>query len=554
MNPMPQKLGWPLAAAVGMAICLMTAMTARGLWASNAIKGSAHGDPDTGAQLRWIPNQSSDSRDTGLCSNCHMQHASLDSTDTPNSGSGNPKMLPAQSGSSPWINSTCFVCHTDTNANLPGWGGQAKFELSSHWTSGNVVYPASGNNSGECVNCHNPHGVKISEADNLTGGPYTSATQPTSDLTIRQEEYLCYECHDGAPAATNIKDAFTYRTNATPTFYTHPINRVTNLNDRTPWYHGLAGDTVNWSSNPHVECEDCHNPHYAQGGAHTVGDTKAGNVLLGTYGVQVNVWPDSTGLFLGLRPPAPTNWQKVQFTASRTNYEYELCLRCHSSFSAGIPSGAAPNILTDISRDINPDQLAIHPIIKKGKLRSGNIGDTVFTAGWTKNSYVTCSDCHYVHGEPTGGNFYAMKYLLRTFDPAGAGATNEEHVICYKCHDYQVYDNSGANQTRSRVSHPLNAANHYSSSNVKNFVGIWCMNCHGGGINGGIHGTDTGVGGAGGATRMGEHFMTGSSIIGFTYDNGAGKVACWTKGTADVFDVSCAQGHSNKVFSFNFNY
>src|SRR3989338_10430133 len=545
MNSSWEKFALPAAALISLAVCFLTV---RDIWAANIIKNVAHGDPDTGAQIRWIGGYASDVRDTGLCGNCHIQHASLDSTDTPNAGAGYPKMLPAPSAASPWVNSTCFVCHTDTNANLPGWPGQAKFELSSHWTSANVVYPASGNNTGECVNCHDPHGVRIVDADNLTGGPYTSNTQPTSDLTIRQEEYLCYECHDGAPAATDIKDEFRSLNDGT-NFYNHPVNEDAAANDRTPFYHGLAGDTLNWSSNPHVECEDCHNPHYAQGGTHTVGDTKAGNVLLGTYGVQVNAWPDSGGGGAGL-PAAPTNWTKVQFSTARTNYEYELCLRCHSSFSAGIPSGAAPNIITDISREINPNNLAIHPIVKKGKLQSGNIGDTVFTDGWSETSYVTCSDCHYVHGAPTGGNYYTIDYLLRTYNPAGAGATNEEHVLCFKCHRYDVYHASGANRTRSRVTHPINT-NH--DVNTDNAFTIWCLNCHGGGANGGIHGSNAGVGS--GQDYLGLHFMNGAAMTGFDYDDGSGGIDCWTNNNPTAYDLSCASGHSgNKAANYNFNY
>ena len=69
-------------------------------------------------------------------------------------------------------------------------------------------------------------------------------------------------------------------------------------------------------------------------------------------------------------------------------------LRCHSSFST-LPVFAAPNDVTDISREINPTNLAHHAIAAKGKLQSANIVDTrVFVNGWTRDSYVVCSDCH----------------------------------------------------------------------------------------------------------------------------------------------------------------
>lgn len=517
--------------------------TAAGVW--NQI---AHGENDTGAQTNWGVNLPNELTDTGVCRNCHLQHAYLNGVDTPNTGTGYYFGLPLSTTASPYINSTCFRCHTDTKTIQPGWPGKTVYEASAHWTSASVVWPASGYTAGTCRNCHDPHGLPISAtANQRTGGPYTATTQPVPNLLREQEEFLCYNCHDATaaygggavgPAATGIYDEFTKDAarNAAGQFGVHPINRNTAANDRTTWWHLRATDTFDWGGNRHVECTDCHNPHAAKAGLHTNEDSKAGNVLLGAYGAAITY--------------APLTYTAVQQTAARTNYEYEICMRCHSGYTTGLPANNAPDRLTNVAADFNPAQRAIHPVMGRGKLTADTtLVAGVWVNGWDTRSYVTCSDCHYVHGQPTGDYAQFQDAMLRTSNPAGAAAIDIDHVVCYLCHNFDVYSASGTNQAWSRASHPV-AASH--DDNAANAYGVWCMNCHGGAQNGGMHGTDSGVG-TSGATALGDHFMNGAAMAGFTYNAGGGKFECWTRAT-NAYNLTCTQHAGGKQASYNFNY
>lgn len=497
----------------------------------------SHGENDTGAQTNWGVNLPGESTDTGICRNCHLQHASLNNIDTPNAGTGYYFGLPLSTTVSPYINSTCFRCHTDTRTVMPGWPGKTVYEASAHWTSANVVWPGSGYTAGTCRNCHDPHGVQISAtANQRTGGPFTATTQPVPNLLREQEEFLCYNCHDATaaygggalgPAVTGIYDEFVKDAarNDGTSFGVHPINRDAAANDRTTWWHLKASDTFSWGGNRHVECTDCHNPHAAKAGTHTNEDTKAGNVLLGAYGVSVTY--------------APLTYTPVVHTAARTNYEYEICMRCHSGYTSGLPANAIPNQLTNVAAEFNPNQRAHHALMARGKLTSDTLSALLWDNGWDTKSFTTCSDCHYVHGQPTGDYAQFQDAMLRTSNPAGAGAVDEDHVVCYLCHAFSVYS-GGANAGLSRVGHPISAANH--EDNAANAWGVWCMNCHGGGQQGGIHGTDTGVGPGGGTAALGDHFMNGAAMTGFTYNTG-GKIACWTKSATDLYNTTCTRGH-----------
>lgn len=529
----------------GLCIAVLLASrenTTAGVW--NQI---AHGNTDTGAQLDWSAGVSQESSDTGMCRNCHAEHAHLNGTDTPNLGAGYPYMLPADNVAARYLNATCFRCHEDTLTTQVSWPGLTTFELSSHWTSANVIWPASGYQSGICRNCHEPHGTPISAtSSNLisAGGPYTVNTQATPNLLRGQEEYLCYQCHDGAPAATNIQGQFTTGTlNDGTAFYQHPVNRDAANNDRTPWWHENSADTFAWGGTRHVECTDCHNPHFAKAGLHAGNaDTSGGNVLLGSYGAAVTYG-------------APNTYTLVQATSAANNYEPHLCFRCHSGYTTGLPANTNPNTLTDVANDFRPVQRSIHPVMGRGKLTSDTVPAGVWVLGWDTTSFVTCSDCHYLHGPPPAGDYAQFQgALLRTSRNDTPAAPNENHVVCYLCHKYEVYSGNGAAAvvSLSRVDHPVSTNHDVNANNVWN---IWCMSCHGGMNNGGMHGSDTGVGWGGGVTAQGDHFMNGAALTGFSYrDGGASKVACWSKNGTDGFNTGCTQNHGGTNQGTNYDY
>jgi predicted CXXCH cytochrome family protein len=97
---------------------------------------------------------------------------------------------------------------------------------------------------------------------------------------------------------------------------------------------------------------------------------------------------------------------------------------------------------------------------------------------WT--STLNCEDCHYgtAGAKLNGHGTQNARYMLRDKDGGDTLAT-AANVICYRCHNpsdgisiYPDHDNS----------------QHIDDS--RNLYGISCLNCHGGGTWGGIHGVN----------------------------------------------------------------
>ncbi len=350
-----------------------------------------------------------------------------------------------------------------------------------------------------CAGCHRAHKGK--------------------DEIIRKvfpEEDLCFSCHDGSGASTDIRSLF-LRSNR------HDIQATTGV-------HQIGENIPNQflGSNRHVECEDCHNPHEATSGLHTPGSNYAGGVLQGVSGVAVTNGPGGT-------TPSYT-------FVDRALYEYEVCFKCHSAWSS---TGSG----TDMSIEFNPNNYAHHAVEATGKNQPGNTNPNfaqAFVSPWGPGSTVACSDCHTSAStsEPRGPHGSDVAWMLRK-NETGVGSPN---VFCYNCHRRDVYGDanytSPPNQNLSRFDHPYKSQ-HTSLSLMRagsNPWGIWCLNCHGGDVEGGIHGTNRGVGQAG-QTPMGKRFLNGYFIKGWTAPgDGTTKGRCWP---------AC---HRGKSFTPNYDY
>ncbi len=139
------------------------------------------------------------------------------------------------------------------------------------------------------------------------------------------------------------------------------------------------------------------------------------------------------------------------------------------------------------------------------------------------NSVINCEDCHY--GDPAGnklsghGTAFA-RYMLRDKDGNDTYPTPESagnlSVICFRCHiptgDPGSYDNTWSTfQYHDRGAHIDDTINIY---------GISCLNCHGGGEWGGIHGVDLLVTDDDGGGSYNPNV--------FTYGSGLDLISNWT--------------------------
>jgi hypothetical protein len=212
------------------------------------------------------------------------------------------------------------------------------------------------------------------------------------------------------------------------------------------------------TGNRHAECADCHDPHEATAGVHTPGDNTAPGVLDGVAGVSVN----------NLAPWAAPLYTEVD----QVLFEYELCFRCHSSYTTGYTG-------SDKAQQFNALNASFHPIEAAGT----NLGivDEAFTLGtpWNPTTgddpdygvtspKMTCTDCHASDrdSEPRGPHGSEWPTLLRdNFTPVRQ-ADYSQAGVCFICHDIGAYIVGGMSGT-SRINHP-----HFWSQ------GAFCTDCH----------------------------------------------------------------------------
>jgi len=305
-------------------------------------------------------------------------------------------------------NNLCFTCHA-TGSEDGIFQGNAYWQPSSHAQTNTRI------DSGKCINCHDPHGVKD-----------TTVVIPA--MLSGREPNLCLSCHDGSKAP-DIRDQLT-----------------------KPYWHGMnargSHDTHEGSdpakfaampvANRHVQCSDCHNSHVQTGGVSRI------EVSNGAAGMA----PRYT--FRPADDPSTAN-------------EYEVCFKCHSSWTVQ-PSGQV-----DFALVTNPNNPSYHPIQAAGK--NTKIDPNAFVSGYDATSILTCTSCHgtddpVVKG-PHGSSY---QYLLKK----QSGTTSKDD-ICFSCHSYDVYGNAAslpATQAASRFNGGIGHAFHVGSQNLA------CASCH----------------------------------------------------------------------------
>ena len=427
------------------------------------------------------------------------------------------------------FNANCSKCHSDT--------------LPKSYQGG------SGNAFGLHVSVLNWLNAPLGVA-----GP-TSADDPL-------EEVLCQGCHTGGASADgpDFYSAVTMAQNAINVgdmfskTYAHPLT----LASGTHTLDERATAAEGWNPGPaasrHVECTDCHNPHAAQAGTHTVGSNVIGPALLGTWGVMPTTWLAGGSQ----HTEATSGFTKVVLddtSGGSTDLQAYLCFKCHSYFAyqnspPNTPSGAAdgsPIAQTDVVTEFNPNNYAHHAVIQPGNHPGFATFSQTFEPPWSPTSTLSCSDCHTsdASGDPAGTHGSNNKWMLRG-NETGLG---DAAVFCFNCHKYDVYDPGGSAPELARVEHPISGQHTTPPVN-----GIWCMNCHGGGVLGGMHGSNQGVGPAGGDSPLGERFFMGAAITGYTQpttQKGIGE--CFTKSSTDSVNT-CTRGHNPMGFDADQDY
>ncbi len=336
----------------------------------------------------------------------------------------------------------CTSCHTKTG-----------FDPDSiHATSTTAYQPPDGGGplpdigttvgTVKCMSCHFPH---------KSGVTIAAPTTPNPDrgkyLLTFQEEQSCFNttnrwgqavtvCHGtgGTSGAKNI-DIQTEMGK----FYAHKVGDYTGFHAAT---EGTTG--YSWLANWHVECADCHNPHTAGTLLHTLGTNTISavspfSVLYGAGGVTMS-WPAAWTV------PTAANYTYeepkgvVSPASPGVTKEYEICLKCHSSFSWGInPPPSPPAVLTDQALEFNPSNASYHPVAGSNTNTEGT-----YVSPWTSGTQTMyCSDCHGNNAAaPVGPHGSSNRSILTSaYDPVAVGTVSSE--LCFDCHDYATYYSGG---------------------------------------------------------------------------------------------------------------
>jgi hypothetical protein len=216
-------------------------------------------------------------------------------------------------------------------------------------------------------------------------------------------EDLCFTCHDGDPAGSDIAGEFAKGTNGSSIFH-HPVKD----SEQTP---GRS-----------VECVDCHNPHKAR---------------------PDNKHAGATGIDLAGDPVGPGT------TNPRDVTQIEVCFKCHGdTFNQSRPGTSNKRL------DFQTTNSAFHPVAGPGQNQSPNL-QAQLRGGLTTASTIMCTDCHNNQATadalgPASNSLQGPKGPHGSAQPTiqrAAYWTNlqgpedwnpDNFALCFLCHDPQV--------------------------------------------------------------------------------------------------------------------
>ncbi|OHD99005.1 MAG: hypothetical protein A3E21_02620, partial [Sulfurimonas sp. RIFCSPHIGHO2_12_FULL_36_9] len=408
------------------------------------------------------------------CSSCHDPHKD------------NGKFLHYDSGANHAQNfvGTCTSCHEKTD--WVGGAHQAPPGTPTYTDAALIAKYGTGLVSElGCANCHVPHngqGVGYLNRQVLEQTCFQGAASSEAGA----------KCH-GVGGAKDIKSILS-RT------YTHPVlaednlpgTQHTNLDSLYGTGHldPLAIKGMEWATNKHAVCMDCHNPHRAKPGTHV-----ASGSWYSAPGTSTNLVSNVLKGVPGIEPTWPTAWtQPTTFTTmAAAEKEYQICFKCHSYWGVGtatkglsIYTSAGGTPLTDVAWEMNINNKSGHSVVINQLGRTGSyppkeLNTVQLLTPWKENpglNTMYCSDCHgadnELNGDPKGPHGSNLKYILKgdnqfwpkkidgvtlyTLDDIFNGTAGG--VMCMNCHD---------------INHPHDKWR----NNMKNQAGTTpCVGCH----------------------------------------------------------------------------
>lgn len=287
-----------------------------------------------------------------------------------------------------------------------------------------------------------PHMNYTLTTDSCAACHRTHSAQGTMILAeAAPQAALCFTCHNGTGSNLDVLADFT-----SP--YAHPA--TVDLN-HTPGVEDEFGGLLD----RHATCTDCHDPHRTDGTLATASAAgwSASGATVGASGVSV---------VNGAAGSAPT------YSLVRgLSFEYQLCFKCHSGFTALPPQDSAhPSAWAlDKGIELNPANGSYHPIEAAGK--NGTAAMTASLAGgtlWQFNvgSTIRCVNCH---GDPskvvpgtdpgarlaphasTERGLLIAPYRDRLLKSSGEAYAGTDFTLCFLCHSATPFTATGSGAT-----------------------------------------------------------------------------------------------------------
>jgi len=276
----------------------------------------------------------------------------------------------------------CTGCHVKN-----GWTASAHSNSNAIWNGlGTNPWPNAPLTSdtvskNSCENCHYPH----------------SAGGHERLLRFSFEEDNCLVCHNGNVASKDIESDLLKP-------YRHAVQNYTGIHDPVEDFTLTVQD--------HVECTDCHNPHWAKADTTTVAPTVSA-VSGGTTGIDVN------GQYI-----------------SPVNNQYEICYKCHADnnvISTMLIDRQIQQLNTRLEFD--PSSPSYHPV----EIQGANPDVPSLLPPLSVSDVIYCTDCHSSDSAsgaagPHGSTYqYLLKENYITQDFTAESSLN--YALCYSCHD-----------------------------------------------------------------------------------------------------------------------
>jgi hypothetical protein len=376
---------------------------------------------------------------------------------------------------SPW-NGICQTCHTQTDR---------------HRNNNSPVNPHSHEVASACTGCHTHEGDVGVDEDGFKpqGGTCIGCHNKQQEISASPGTYRRQITEASAGDGSG---------EFSTSFRSHHVNDGTGSEKVTVW-----------------DCVVCH----AEGDVNTGGTDDAYHKKDGVQLKDVDtgtVYADWASLTAAQRSDFCLSCHDTDgaiIIASRTDPDPDATTNALNPFNDGLTNSHEPDgfdgtpashsrgSVVDVTSQFATGNTSHHAVLGAAYGSAAPFGSNVDNAiqgvrtdlAW--NSTLDCEDCHY--GSPTtmlsGHGTANARYMLRDKDGNDTyltpSSTGNPNVICFRCHiptgnpdDYKnTVSTFSAHDTGQHINDQLN------------LYGISCLNCHGGGEFGGIHGVDAQV-------------------------------------------------------------